>query len=203
MTELEQYMESGILEMYVMGHTSPEENLEVEEMAARHAIVKNAIEEISITLEQFATRHAVAPDLTIKPFLMATIDYMERLGSGEVASFPPELHTGSVIEDYREWLDRKDLELNEPLQVIHAKIIGYTPKMTTAFVWLELGAPPETHTDEFEKFLVLEGTCNIRIDGEDNHLKAGDVLIIPLFKEHSVQVTSACPCKILLQRVAA
>lgn len=203
MTELKQYMESGILEMYVMGHTSPEENLEVEEMAAKYEVVKNAIEEISIALEQYATLHAVVPDVTIKPFLMATIDYMERLGAGEPPSYPPELHEGSSIEDYKEWLDRKDLELAEPLHVIHAKIIGYTPQMTTAFVWLELGAPPETHIDEFEKFMVLEGTCNIRIAGEDNHLKAGDVLIIPLFKEHSVQVTSACPCKILLQRVAA
>jgi hypothetical protein len=34
-------------------------------------------------------------------------------------------------------------------------------------------------------------------------LKAGDVLIIPLYKTHFVEVTSDIPCKLILQRAAA
>jgi mannose-6-phosphate isomerase-like protein (cupin superfamily) len=75
--------------------------------------------------------------------------------------------------------------------------------MTTAVVWLEHGAPPETHTNELEKFLIVEGTCNIIVDGRDHHLKPGDLFNIPLHLSHTVLVTSSITCKIILQRVAA
>jgi len=201
--EVQEFISSGILEQYAMGQLSAQEQKVVEDMAGKHKAISDELDFINFSLEQLADEYAVEPDVAIKPFLMATIDYMARLEAGEAPTFPPELHEGSKREDYKEWLDNKEYELKEPLQLMHAKIIGYTPKMTTAIVWLEKGAPPETHTDEFEKFMIVEGTCNIMIDGEDNHLVPGDVLIIPLFKEHLVQVTSNIPCKIILQRVAA
>ena len=201
--EVQEFISSGILELYAMGQLSAQEQKVVEDMAGKHKAISDELDFINFSLEQLADEYAVEPDVAIKPFLMATIDYMARLEAGEAPTFPPELHEGSKREDYKEWLENKEYELQEPLQLMHAKIIGYTPTMTTAIVWLEKGAPPETHTDEFEKFMIVEGTCNIMIDGEDNHLVPGDVLIIPLFKEHLVQVTSNIPCKIILQRVAA
>ncbi len=203
MSNVSAFIESGILEMYVLGHTSPEETSEVEEMAAVHEEVRAEIDEISRTLEQYAAAHAVEPDITVKPFLMATIDFIERMKKGEEPSFPPILHMGSRVSDYAPWLNRKDLEPTEPLIDIHAAIIGHTPEVTTAIVWLKDGAPPETHTGELEKFLIVEGTCDITIGRDVHKMKAGDVLIIPLHVSHHVTVTSGYPCKIILQRVAA
>lgn len=203
MSELTDFLATGILEMYVMGYTTPEENLRVKSMATLHSQVKSEIEGIESTLVQYAMEHSVEPDPTIKPFLMATIDYMDRIGNGESPSFPPMLTPDSNVDDYAEWLNRKDLALEEPLNQIQARIIGYTPQVTTAIVWLEHGAPPETHTDELEKFLIVEGTCNIVVDGRDNYLQPGDVFSIPLYLSHTVMVTSVQPCKIILQRIAA
>lgn len=203
MSEAATFIASGIMELYVMGHTSGEENARVEDMAARYPEIKQELEQIEMTLGDYAWQHAVAPDPTLKPFIMATIDYMERIGGGEIPAFPPELHAGSRIEDYHEWLQREDLQLQQPLREIQARIIGYTPQMTTAIVWIENGSPPETHTDEYEKFLIIEGTCNIIVGDTDNHLKAGDMFPIPLHISHTVIVTSDEPCKIILQRVAA
>ena len=62
---------------------------------------------------------------------------------------------------------------------------------------------PEIHTKEYERFLIIEGTCDIKIGDDVFHLKAGDYKEIPLFIEHSLIVTSDIPCKVILQRVAA
>jgi quercetin dioxygenase-like cupin family protein len=203
MNDVKIFIESGILEMYVLGQTTDEENSQVEQMAALYNEVHNEIDDISIALEQYAIANAIKPDPMIQPFLMAVIDYMERLKNGEEATFPPALHTGSKIADYEQWLNRKDLEPTEKVTDVHASIIGRTPELTTAIVWLKEGTPPETHTTELEKFLILEGSCDITIGDDVHSLVAGDVLIIPLHKSHWVKVTSDCLCKVVLQRAAA
>lgn len=201
--ELNRFLESGILEMYVMGQTTPDESRHVKEMMLQYDEVKTAFDILTSALEQYTLQHAIPPDPTIKPFLMATIDYMERMEQGEAPSSPPILNEQSKIEDFEPWINREDFELKTPFKDIQAKIISYTPQMTTAIVWLEHGAPPETHTNELEKFLIVEGTCNIIVDGRDHHLKPGDVFNIPLHLSHTVLVTSAITCKIILQRIAA
>lgn len=203
MNDVKTFIASGILEMYVLGYTSPDETSEVERMAAIHDAVQNEIDAISDSLENYAWAHAIEPDPTIKTFLMATLDYMERMKNGEPPSFPPILHAGSKIADYAEWLNRDDMQLDVPLEDAHARIIGFTPQATTAIIWLKYGAPPEMHTNELEQFLIVEGTCEINIENDVHAMKPGDVLIIPLHKSHHVKVTSDYPCKIILQRVAA
>ncbi len=189
--------------MYVLGHATPEEVALVERETALHEEVRKEIEAISVSLEKYAKSNAAAPDPTVKPFLMATIDYMERLKAGEVPGNPPELQMNSTAADYAQWLEREDLKLNEPLTDVKANIIGYTPTVLTAIVWLTAGAPPETHTDELEKFLILEGTCDITIGDHIHSMKPGDVLFIPLHVSHNIRVTSNHPCKVILQRIAA
>ena len=75
--------------------------------------------------------------------------------------------------------------------------------MITAVIWIGQMAPDETHDDEHEKFLILEGTCDITVGNDVHHLKAGDYFAIPLHKTHMVKVTSDVPCKAILQRIAA
>ncbi len=203
MNEVKSFIESGILEMYVMGQATAAETADVENMAALHNEVRREIDDISITMERYARAHAVKPSPMVQPFLMATIDYMERMKKGEAPAFPPTLHEGSKIIDYTTWLDRADLYPAEPLTDVHASIIGYTPQLTTAIVWLTYGAPQETHTSELEKFLIVEGTCDIIIGKDIHSMRPGDTMTIPLHIPHSVKVTSDYPCKIILQRAAA
>lgn len=198
-----EFIESGILEMYVLGQATADEVAEVERMSALFEEVRNEIMAINDALESYARSHAMQPEPTIEPFLMATIDYMERMKAGEAPGFPPVIHMGSSVADYEEWLSRPDLQLAEPLEEIQAKIIGYTPEVLTAIIWLKNGAPPETHTNELEQFLIVEGTCDIVVEGNVQKMSPGDALIIPLHMSHYVRVTSDIPCKIILQRVAA
>ncbi len=203
MDSVREYIESGILELYVLGQASNEESMKIEQLAIQYKEIKEEIRLISDALEEAALKNAIAPPVTVKPFVFAIIDYTERLQAGEVETFPPALNEASSLEDYADWLDRKDANLPEDFDAFHAKIIGYTPEVMTAIVWLKYGAPPETHTQDFERFLIVEGACEISIGDNVHYLKPGDFLEIPLFVSHNVKVTSDVPCKLILQRVAA
>ncbi len=197
------FIESGILESYVLGAASEAEIKEVEEMAAAYEDVRIEINELSQFFEKYAEANAIEPDPTIRPFFLATVDYIERMNAGELESFPPILNPTSTVHDYAMWLDREDMVLPTDAADVYAKIIGNAPEAITAIVWLKDLAPQEAHKAEYERFLIIEGSCDITIADEIHSLKAGDFLEIPLFKNHHVIVTSKIPCKVLLQRVAA
>jgi mannose-6-phosphate isomerase-like protein (cupin superfamily) len=203
MNSILEYINSGILEMYVLGICSDAEVREVEQMANKHSEINQEIERLRKDVEFYAEAHAQDPPLTVKPMLMAMIDYAERIKNGEVQSCPAELNEGSKINDYTDWLNRSDMILPQQFNGIHVKIIGYTPKATTAILWIKDMAPPEVHDDEYEKFLIVEGTCDITIDTTVHHLVPGDYLAIPLHSTHHVKITSEIPCKAILQRIAA
>jgi len=202
MTTGRKYIESGILEQYVLGLTSPEQSMEVEQRAAADIAIRNEIDAISEAMEVYAMEHAIKPDPIIKPFLLATIDYTERLKSGEPVTVPPSLNENSTLEDYAPWLNRVDM-IDAGTENIHAKIIGYTAEAITAIIWIKDFAPQEVHDHEIEKFLIVEGTCDIIVGETVHQLAAGDYFPIPLHKNHLVKVTSSIPCKIILQRMAA
>jgi mannose-6-phosphate isomerase-like protein (cupin superfamily) len=203
MNSVKEYIASGVLELYVAGNATAEEKAVVEQMAVIHSEIAAEIENISVSLHKYALHNGIAPDPIIKPFLMATIDYAERMKNGEAASFPPELNENSTIEDYGEWLNRDDMSTPENLVDVYAKIIGNANETVTAIVWIKAMAPQEVHDSKIEKFLIVEGTCDIIIGEEIHQLIAGDMLSIPLHKNHFVKVTSAIPCKVILQRIAA
>lgn len=200
---IEEYIESGILELYVMGLTEPAESETIKKLADEHEAIRNEIAEISDGLELMATMNKKEPHPAVKTLLMATLNYTERLTNGEELSFPPMLHEGSEINDYSQWLDRTDLTPPKIIDGMFARLIGHTPEVTTAIVWLKEIAPEEVHHDEFERFLIVEGACDITIEDNIYSLLPGDFIEIPLHADHDIKVTSTIPCKVILQRVAA
>lgn len=201
--DIKEYISSGILEQYVLGTISIEESLQVEKVAAMHTEVQKEIEEISKAIEQYAMENAVEPSRNVKTFLIATIDYMERMENGEAPSFPPALSASSTLDDFASWLNREDMILPADAEDPYAKIIGYTPSQKTAIIWIKDSTPPELHHEEYEKFLIAEGTCNIIVEENVYQLVPGDYFAVPLHKTHIIKVTSDIPCKVILQRIAA
>ena len=203
MIKPDDYIKTGILEQYALGLTTEEENLQVIEMCSKHPELEKEIDAIISSLVTYAQANAPEIDPTVKPLLVATIDYTERLKNGEPMTFPPELHKQSKKEEYAEWLNRKDLDLTNFEEELELKIIGHTPNKMTAILRINKGTPTETHTNEFEKFLILEGSCDIETPEKTYSLVPGDYFCIPLHIEHTIKITSEVPCKVILQRVAA
>lgn len=61
MEDIKAYIESGILELYVLGDVTPEEKRQVEAMAAAHPAIKAELDEIERGMEAYAEHNAVEP----------------------------------------------------------------------------------------------------------------------------------------------
>lgn len=61
MEDVKKFIESGILELYVLGDVSPAERREVEAMIQKHPAVRAELEEIEKALESYAFENAVEP----------------------------------------------------------------------------------------------------------------------------------------------
>lgn len=200
---IEKYISSGVIEMYVMGSLPAEEAAELELLATSHPEIDAEIERVSLTLESYVSANAKKPAPQVKAMLMATLDYMQRLETGETPVVVPALDKKTKKEDFSEWINRTDMQAPNEYEEIFVKLLSYRPGSTTAIVWLKTGSPEETHHNEYESFFILEGTCNIYINSEIHQLYPGDHLTIPLHASHSVKVTSDIPCKLILERKAA
>lgn len=61
MEDIKAYIESGILELYVLGDMTQQERAEVEAMAKKHPAVKAELNEIERSMEEYAQDNAVEP----------------------------------------------------------------------------------------------------------------------------------------------
>jgi len=64
--ESKEYIETGILELYVLGQLKPLEQQEVEDMAAKFPEIKAEIAAIEVAMEQYAFSHAIQPDVNLE-----------------------------------------------------------------------------------------------------------------------------------------
>lgn len=66
MEDIKAYIESGILELYVLGDVTPGERLQVESMAAKYPAIKAELEEIERSMEAYAEHNAVDPSENLR-----------------------------------------------------------------------------------------------------------------------------------------
>jgi len=64
--ESKAYIETGILELYVLGQLNAQEQREVEAMASRFPDIKQEITAIEIAMEQYAVSHAIEPTIGLE-----------------------------------------------------------------------------------------------------------------------------------------
>lgn len=74
MEEVKAYIESGILELYVLGQLSAEEQNEVEAMAAKYPQIREEITAIEIAMENYAIANAVPPSEGLDLKVLSAID---------------------------------------------------------------------------------------------------------------------------------
>lgn len=197
------YIASGILELYVLDALTPEEEREVQRMVALYPEISAEVDALQSALHDFSIPQPVAPPAGVRSALVTQWTELAEAEAAEKANVPPLLNPGSRPEDYLPWSADPGLKPPEEYENIFYIPIHQSERGLTAMVWMKEGAEEEVHTDQIERFLILEGSCNITVEGKVHELKAGDYLSIPLHLSHFVTVTSPTRCKILLQRIAA
>ncbi|MBC7775773.1 MAG: anti-sigma factor [Phycisphaerae bacterium] len=72
--DTQSFIQSGLLEAYVLGQCSAEERAQVERMAAEHVEVRAELDSIEASLEGYAAAHAVQPPDWVKASIMKRIE---------------------------------------------------------------------------------------------------------------------------------
>ena len=73
MEDLKAYIESGILELYVLGEVSHEERGQVEAMILKHPAVKAEVEEIERSMELYASEHQIEPAADLRDRILNSV----------------------------------------------------------------------------------------------------------------------------------
>ena len=77
MKDLKSYLESGILEQYVLGDLSNEERLEVEQNALKYPEIKSELNEIESALLRYAISNAIEPSKMLQDKILSSLDKTE------------------------------------------------------------------------------------------------------------------------------
>jgi anti-sigma-K factor RskA len=93
--DIKAYIESGILELYVLGNVTSEEKLEVEAMAAKHPSVKAELNEIERSLELYASENAVEPSENLRDRVLNSL--VTNLGDDRTFKSHNESHVDNVV----------------------------------------------------------------------------------------------------------
>ncbi len=184
MTDLQTYLESGIIEAYCLGQLDIAEMREVDRIAGLYPVVREEIIRTDLTLRQLATE---SPALqTRKKNILHTLQQL-RL---EEEISPENLPLLTPYSDYRKWLafvhDRQPTTHEGGL---HFCTLQERPNLVQNLTWLDDFLQEDGHAaDDFEEsFLLLEGECECNIGGKIFRLSAGDYLTIPANVTHSIQ----------------
>ncbi len=79
MEKVKAYIESGILELYVLGQLSAQECIEVEEMANQHPEVKAEINAIELAMEAYALENAISPSSNLESKILSQFENKDKI----------------------------------------------------------------------------------------------------------------------------
>jgi anti-sigma-K factor RskA len=85
--DIKEYINSGVLDLYVFGSLSPEEKRDVERNASLYPEIKAELDNIESTMNAFARKHAVPPGSDLKSKIWNAIQESEEEQPAKVISF--------------------------------------------------------------------------------------------------------------------
>lgn len=187
-----------LVEHYVLGLLDAKTAQRVEAAAVNDPRIGELLSGLQAAMAHDAVDNASLPPTALKQNVLQAVQL--EVEKERASGRPPLLHSHSTLTDYAKWTGPEHVR-PEGSGNMHYIPLDMSDDRQTALVWLEHEEPTEIHTDCVERFLIVEGTCDVTIGQDIHSLIPGNVLTIPMFIEHSVRVTSAIPCKAILQRV--
>lgn len=93
---IQDYISSGILELYALGQLTPAEMQEVETMAAQHVEIKQELHYINLGLEKYAMANSISAPATIKERLFKELP-PKNIPSPKTESVKPNNLVGNLV----------------------------------------------------------------------------------------------------------
>jgi len=192
------YISSGILEQYCLGALSREESVSVEMLADQFPEIKHEIDRIDDAMESYALANPVQPTDKVKARILLAA-YQTEAGAGK--TYPPLILKDSVTDEFRHWLKGVNIPLPvEPFENLSFYDLPSTDAVTNFIVWAKVGHEEEEHNNFNEFIVILEGHCDMYMNGEKKHYTTGEIIRIPPFVPHHAVITSENPMVAIVQR---
>jgi quercetin dioxygenase-like cupin family protein len=189
---------SGILESYCLGFTSREEDESIKKMAAEYPEVQQEITKIRASLSAFLVNRKIQPSASVKTAVMHTI-YAQQ--AGEHPEFVPLMHKHSNFERYYQAAEANKLkDVNEPFDHLLVRELPSTNEIINFAVWVKTGHEEEAHPDRNEYIAILEGSCDMFMNGSKRSYSKGEIIAIEAGVSHYAVITSPQPMFALVQR---
>lgn len=192
--ELKDFINNGMLELYLMGLLSPEEVSLVERMRSQYPEINSELAKIEDFIEKDAIRNAESLPEQIDKKMELIFEGLEAEKNMQLSLLP--LISAFSNSDY--WL-----KLVSPLlPKIHSgerfeKLLRHGNGVMQVLVRSSSDIEEEIHDHLDESFLILEGTCICTIGNSSFNMGPGDFMQIPLYQPHTVSITSASVTAIL------
>ncbi len=185
---LQDYIESGILELYALDQLDAAERAEVERMISVFSEIKVEFDRIQEALEKYAAAHAIQPHVRVKEKLQESISNLEKEKEMNLSDLP--LITN--FSDHTKWLElvKEMLPQRLPKDGIFTHIIRQSDKVVQILVVASTDIPDEVHEESHESFLILKGKCKCTVGNDVRFMEEGDFMAIPLYEHHNVEILS-------------
>lgn len=182
---IEQYIDSGILQEYSLGVLNEAERAAVERDCAMYPEIKMALRNIELGLQKYAEANAVCPAPELQNKIWNTLENLNK----EKQMDPENLPIINEFTDYRKWLTLvQGLLPKQQDEDRICKVLHHTDTVTQMLLSSKTDIPVETHEDVLESFVILEGRCECYIGNNIFELGPGGFTEIPLHVRHSVKM---------------
>lgn len=192
--ELNEFINSGMMELYLIGALNTEEISLIERMRGLHPEINTELAKIENYIERGAIYNAVCPlERTDKK--MALIFASLEAEQNMQLSQTPLISAFSNSDDW--------LKLVSPLLPKNhsgerlEKLLRHGNGVMQVLVISSSDIEEEIHDHLDESFLILEGTCVCTIGTSSFNMGPGDFMQIPLYLPHMVSITSTSVTAIL------
>lgn len=191
------FIQSGLIESYCLGFTSPDENAAVEKMAAMYSEVQELIEK---TRAGFSS--LLQPDIIPSPFVKTNI--MQEVYTQQAAlhkKFIPLMHQPHPFHCYYDTAAANEIgEAAENFNNLLVKELPSTREVINLAVWARYDHEEETHTNMREFIAILEGSCDMFMGEKKITYSCGEIISIEPGIPHHAVITSEKPMFALVQR---
>ncbi len=194
---IQEYINSGIIEDYCLGVLSAEDMQSVAKQAMLYPEIQQEIDAYEQVLKIYAAETGLSRQQRAKQNILDILDNLDTEGDIAIDNLPLINRHSSAGAWLRFVKPMLPVTLNTP-SFVHE--LPGKDGVEQFIYWTNEDVPDEIHSTTYETLLVLEGRCRCFIEDEVHELGQGDFLAIPLFKSHNVQIIEG-PVMAVMQRV--
>lgn len=195
---VQDFLQSGLIETYCLGFTNREEELLVQQMAAAYPEVEEEIKKLRESFSGFLHNRKIDPSPAVKKTVMKTI-YIQQ--SALKKEWVPLMQEPTDFNRYYEVARSNQLVPPAvPYDNIFARELPSTKEVINFAIWAKHGHEEETHDNMKEYIAILEGSCDMYMNGKITAYTKGQVIAINPHTPHHAVVTSQDPMFALVQR---